>query len=316
MKNKILSFIHNYFSNDEYFFIGFNNHHNKRDFKEYKHNKESFIKHIEKIYYHNQEKSLYFTFNSFNKDNYHKTKENVLSIKSIVFDFDDVETSLKCLNNIIKVFPNFNYVLKTSQNKFQILYYFNEEITDRNLFEEFELINKTLSVYFGSDTNVCSIEKYFRLPYTVNKKNDFQTEITFKNLKSDFKDFKDFVFSNDDLKKIFEELKNKDKTKKVKSLLTDIDAKTEIKKLENKINFTELDFTIEEKLLKKYISILKYVNDDSSICDILYIKERKKIETDYNLIFNEILIIRKNIDKPLKRDLVNYFIDRKKIFDE
>ena len=62
--------------------------------------------------------------------------------------------------------------------------------------------------------------------------------------------------------------------------------------------------------------ILKNNFNDASNCDILYIKERAKIEKDFDIIFNEILYIREQLNKQLKRNLTHYYQDRYNIFLE
>ena len=45
-----------------------------------------------------------------------------------------------------------------------------------------------------------------------------------------------------------------------------------------------------------------------------YIKDRRKKTDDFDMIFNEILLIRESINKPLKRDLNEYYKDRYSLF--
>ncbi|WP_129106269.1 hypothetical protein [Arcobacter sp. AHV-9/2010] len=54
------------------------------------------------------------------------------------------------------------YIVQTSKDKFQICFKLNDKDID---FKEYELINKTLAIFFESDINVCSIEKLFRLHF-------------------------------------------------------------------------------------------------------------------------------------------------------
>ena len=62
------------------------------------------------------------------------------------------------------------YVLETSPNKFQVCY----KLFESNIAKDkFEIVAKAFATHFGSDINVCSIEKLFRMPFSINKKNDF-----------------------------------------------------------------------------------------------------------------------------------------------
>ena len=178
MKN----FIDKYFNNDEYFFISFINHSDNRDIQNYLHNKESFNKFYEKFLYKNKKQSMYFTFNTFKKDSKQKIKLNVEKLKSIIFDFDDVENSKKDLEILMKCFPNYFYILNTSDLKYQICYKFENDASID--FDEFEKIHFTLSNYFKSDKNICSIEKLSRFPKSINKKNDFETKMFYNKNKN------------------------------------------------------------------------------------------------------------------------------------
>ena len=73
---------------------------------------------------------------------------------------------------------------------------------------------------------------------------------------------------------------------------------------------------IVERFIGKYTAILERNSDDASVADILYIKDRRKKTDDFDMIFNEILLIRESINKPLKRDLDEYYEDRYSIFRE
>ena len=92
------------------------------------------------------------TFNTFKKDSKQKIKLNVEKLKSIIFDFDDVENSKKDLKILMKCFPNYFYILNTSDLKYQICYKFENDASID--FDEFEKIHFTLSNYFKSDKNI------------------------------------------------------------------------------------------------------------------------------------------------------------------
>lgn len=317
MNNKnIISFLENYFTQDEYFFITTINHTTNKTNNFY-HNTNTFKRFINSIKSKNINDSIYFTLNAFKSHSDSvlnqfkapsKTKENVSHIKSLIFDFDNPTTSKANLVNLVKslnIAPT--YVLQTSENKFQICFKLNDKNID---FKEYELINKTLAKYFDSDSNVCSIEKVFRFPHFTNKKNDYETNFKNENFNNsyDFDLFKNYVLDNLDvseMKKFYDEninIQQNIKTSKIEKVAA-ATPKFEVKE-------------IDKKLISKYKIILKNNFDDASNCDILYIKERAKSEKNFNTIFNEILYIREQINKPLKRTLEHYYEDRYNIFLE
>lgn len=294
MKN----FINKYFNNDEYFFISFINHSDNRDIQNYLHNKESFNKFYEKFLYKNKKQSMYFTFNTFKKDSKQKIKLNVKEIKSIIFDFDDVENSKKDLKNLMNIFPDYFYILETSKQKYQICYKFENKTNIE--FEEFEKIHYTLSDYFHSDKNICSIEKLSRFPKSFNRKNDYETKM-FYNKNKNITELNEFInFINENNIELLEK-PSKHKTTELKEIKTE---KKEIKT----ISLIE-NLEIKEELLKKYNSIYQRLKDSSKV-DILYIRERKKKTNDFNLIFSEIMKIREKLNLPLKRTIDVYYNER------
>lgn len=290
---KMINFIEKYFNKTDYFFITFINHKDNRDIQNYIHNIESFKKFYEKFLFKNKKQSMYFTFNSF-KNCKSKTKENVSKIKSIIFDFDS-ETSKTDLKKLCEVFPNYFYILQTSENKYQICYKFENEIEE---FEEFEKVVYTLSKHFNSDLNVCSIEKLFRFPKSINRKNDFETKIFYnKDKKTEFIEFKNFINENN-IELLEKPSKNKNTELK------------EIKKEKKEIQtITLINLEIKEEYIKKYNSIYQRLKDPSKV-DILYIRERKKKVNDFNLIFSEIIKIREKLNLPLKRTIDVYYSER------
>ena len=171
-----------------------------------------------------------------------------------------------------------------------------------------EKVNKTLAYYFNSDINVCSMEKVFRFPYFINRKNDFQTKLINPDFsfRYDFKIFEDFIKNTTD-KKIFHAINRANKIKHNAQRIRKIIPKVSIvyeKKLEK----------IEERFIRKYTAILERNSDDASVADILYIKDRRKKTDDFDMIFNEILLIRESLNKPLKRDLNEYYKNRYSLF--
>ena len=155
---------------------------------------------------------------------------------------------------------------------------------------------------------MCSIEKLFRFPYFINRKNDYETnfyDFDF-NLKYDSTIFEDFIKNTPDKKMV----DAKNRANKIKH------NAPRIRKLivKNSIVYEKKLETIEPRLIGKYTAILERNSDDASVADVLYIKDRRKKTNDFDMIFNEILLIRESINKPLKRDLNEYYKDRYSIF--
>ena len=295
-------FINKYFKDEENFYISFINHTDNRDIQNFLHNKTSFNKFYEKFLYKNKKQSMYFTFNSFKEDSKQKIKTNVNSLKSIIFDFDDVEHSEEDLKKLINVFPNYFYILNTSPKKYQICYKF--DTPSKFDFDEFEKILYTLSNHFKSDKNICSIEKLSRFPKSFNRKNDFETKLFYNQSNENTTELKQFIdFINENNIEIIEK-PSKHKHLQEKNIKT---VKNSVKTL-NKIDLID-DLTISDDLIKKYNSIYRR-NKDASIVDILYIRERKKKTNDFNLIFSEILKIREVLNLPLKRTIESYYNER------
>lgn len=312
-EENIMNFINSYFESNEYFFITMINHQTNKT-TNYHHNVHSFQRNLSKILYANNENSIYFTINSFkneensflNKYKYPaKVKGNVSKVKALVFDFDDPTTSKLNVANLIKtlkILPT--YTLKTSLGKFQICFMLNDSVD----FLTWEKVNKILAYYFDSDINVCSVEKLFRLPYFINKKNDYETNLcNFDfNRKYDFSIFEDFIKNTTD-KKMLESINRANKIKHNTSRIRKLIPK-------NSIVYEKKIETIEERFVGKYTAILERNTDDASVADILYIKDRRKKTDDFDMIFNEILLIREKLNKPLKRDLNEYYKDRYSLF--
>jgi hypothetical protein len=85
------------------------------------------------------------------------------------------------------------------------------------------------------------------------------------------------------------------------------EIKTEKKEIQTILLIENLE--VKEEYIKKYNSIFQRLKDPSKV-DILYIRERKKRENDFNLIFSEIMKIRKVLNLPLKRTIDVYYQER------
>ena len=312
----IISFLENYFTPDEYFFITTINHTTNKTNNFY-HNTNTFKRFINTIKQKNLSDSIYFTLNAFKSHSNSvlnqfkapsKTKDNISHINALIFDFDNPMTSKDNLVNLVKslnIAPT--YVLQTSKNKFQMCFKLNYKNID---FKEYELINKTLAKYFDSDSNVCSIEKVFRFPYFTNKKNDYETNFKNQNFNNsyDFDLFKNYVLDNLDnseMLNIYNEnlkIQQNIKTTKIEKIVSAA-PKIEVKE-------------IDKKYVGKYINMYKDQNKNASNCDLVYIRDRAKKEKDFDIIWNEILFMRGLLKKPIIRNYDHYYQDRYNIFLE
>ena len=312
-EKNIMNFINSYFESNEYFFITMINHQTNKT-TNYHHNVHSFQRNLSRILYANSQSSIYFTINSFkdeensflNEYKYPaKVKGNVKFSKALVFDFDEPNSSVLNVTNLIKTLDiQPNYILQTSPKKFQVCFMLENSVDLLN----WEKVNKTLAYYFNSDINVCSMEKVFRFPYFINRKNDFQTKLINYDFsfRYDFAKFEDFIKNTTD-KKMVDAINRANKIKHNTPRIRRLTPKDSIV-YEKKIE------TIEERFVGKYTAILERNSDDASVADILYIKDRRKKTDDFDMIFNEILLIRESINKPLKRDLNEYYKDRYSLF--
>ena len=134
----------------------------------------------------------------------------------MIFDFDDTNVSNERKDYLIKTLGiEPTYVLETSPNKFQVCY----KLFESNIAKDkFEVISKAFATYFGSDINVCSIEKLFRMPFSINKKNDFETKLLSCNFNNVYKlkeDFLSYIAKDEDMMNIFYQISNKNKQQKL-----------------------------------------------------------------------------------------------------
>lgn len=319
-----LNFIKNYFDKEDNFFITMINHSNGQT-RNYFHNIFSFEKYINRIEELNKDNSIYFSFNAFKpfEDCYTnekgfvtKTKGNVGKIKAMIFDFDDTNVSNERKDYLIKTLGiEPTYVLETSPNKFQVCYKLFESNIPK---DKFEIVSKAFATYFGSDINVCSIEKLFRMPFSINKKNDFETKLlscNFDNVYELKENFLNYIANNEDIKNIFYQISHKNKEQKLV-----VEQQQEVSKNKKNVNpIFDMPLSLDNKLVGKYGYFLKHTNYDASVSDLKYIYARLKQDNsiDFDTIFGEIKFCRYKIfNKPFKREEVGYYNDRQDKFEE
>jgi len=332
----IKEFIDFYYKDDESFFITIIDNHTKR-IQNYHHNKYTFNNYYMSILNKNKNSSLYFSKNSFYNDEYEdldrneynhirKTKNNVETIKSIFFDFDEPQTSIQNVQKAIKIIGKPTFIVETSPKKFQMCYMLDD--TSNINFIEYELVGKCLARFFDSDISVSSVEKVLRLPFSINRKNNHQTRLLKieQDVKYSFPLFqnilKNIINEDEDIKTFYqneyEKMYNKKKIKRdIKKIEKSKSRKTNMKKKNLDLVFDTSKFSnidIDIKHINMYKIFLNRNQNDASICDIIYIKYRKKSCKDFNDIFDEILTIREKLNKPLKRDFNSYYDDRFELY--
>ncbi len=320
MKN-IVDFIKFYYKENEFFFITCID--NKKGYtSNYLHNIKTFEDNLYKIKKENETRSIYYTINSFkdydnsiknDKNLAKKIKENVLNFKSFIFDFDNTETSLEDLSRLLrelKLVPNF--VIKTSEKKYQVCF----KIKNCLDIEEYEKTNRLLAKYFKSDENVCSAEKVFRLPFFINKKNEYKIELIFNHDEEiDISYFKNFIINNNIEEINKENVKQNSKIKEVKKNIENFKIN---KNYEN--NIKDIDFSIltdeqKQKAFAKYYNLYK-IKEDSSVVDYMYVKNCAK-KKDYEQIKLEIFYCRNELKLEIKRDInKRYEIELKQVYLE
>ena len=75
-------------------------------------------------------KDIYISLNTFNKESDKRTKLNIKDIKSIFFDIDIDADTIK--DNIIKELGIPTFVIQTSSNKYQLIYQLKTTMANSN----------------------------------------------------------------------------------------------------------------------------------------------------------------------------------------
>ena len=295
--------LYNYFDNDEFYYITLLTHKNQvisNDIKtkNFRNNNDLTKKYQNELIKLNKTYSLYFTPNVFNTDDFRRNTNNIKYLKGMIFDFDTGDTYNNC-KKLISAFPNYYYILETTENKFQVLYKFDKVITDKELFLEYEKINLTLATYFKSDLTTYNTNHLFRVPTFINKKNDFTTRIRKQpKLEINFNKFKNFI-----------------ETENIE-LITPLEKTTIKKDISNNSKTINKDFsfdfnnklkTIDDKLYFQYLAIYKRNNNNRSNADIVYLKNRIKKGIEFDLIFKELMFIREETNITLNRTIEDYY---------
>ena len=234
----------------------------------------------------------------------------------MIFDFDDTNVSNERKDYLIKslgIEPT--YVLETSPNKFQVCY----KLFESNIAKDkFEIVAKAFATHFESDVNVCSIEKLFRMPFSINKKNDFETKLlscNFNNVYNLKDTFLNYIANNENIKNIFFQISHKNKEQKLV-----VEQQQEVSKNKKNVNpILDMPLCLDNGLVGKYGYFLKQSNYDASVSDLKYIYARLKEDNsiDFDTIYGEIKFCRYKIfNKPLKREEVAYYNNRQDKFEE
>lgn len=196
-------FLEEYFEEKEIFYIFLLNRKTKET-KQYYHTLESFKKYEKMLKNYNLNGwDVYYSINEFNKiEDKITRKENFVSgVKSLFFDID--ENAETVVPNIKKSLGNPTFQVKTSENKYQLIYQFNNILKED--FEDFKDISRTLTYHFETDKTF-DLSRVARLPVFENNKNGFLVVSAGFEVKYNLKHFKDFI-NNNNIEMVFDNKK-------------------------------------------------------------------------------------------------------------
>jgi len=199
------SFINDYFIPNEYFYIFLLNRvETEIDYKgkevkktrEYKHNLQSFNKWYSKFVKMNNNHNwdIYFSINPFKEDKNNRYEINVDSYKSLFFDID--YNGEEIARKIISVLGQSTYTIRTSENKYQLLYQLENKFNGSfEELKEYKEVLKLLTYHFKTD-NTFDLARVGRVPELTNNKNGFKIKYKNNNIKYDIKHFKKYIEDN------------------------------------------------------------------------------------------------------------------------
>lgn len=308
-------FINDYFNEENIFFISAKEHPNDYKLSVYR-NLKSFNYHYKDLKQRNISKqSIYFSLNTFQfiDNKISRKREHLKSIKSLFFDFD--KDGKETGNKVVKLLGRPTYIIQTSPDKYQFIYKFVNEITNKELFEYVYEISKTLTKYlqeviFEGDKeridNTFDMSRVGRLPLFQNAKNNFEVKWWKTNNQYTLNHFINFIEEND-----IEWRTRTDKPPKTNKSLPKTNKKT--KSIEIYEDNELFDYINYEKYLKAY-NYLKKNNKDLSRVDFTFIKRfKKELEEDFENILSVLRYCRKDLMTKHGHEIERYI--NKKIED-
>ncbi len=290
----MIDFINEYYSATEYFYIFMINrvetYTNKKGkevpkTREYLHNKKTFNDYYEKFVKMNKSYNwdFYMSVNTFKEDCSNRWNINVDSYKSLFFDID--YNGKEISKRIIKELGKPTYFIKTSQEKYQLIYELETPL--KGTYEDYKgygLILEKLTKYFKSD-NTHDLARVGRLSGSINNKkgNGFNTFFKKFKYKYTIEHFEKYIAGNN--------IELPQPTKVVRQRK---------KKKENKetdIKIDMYDYIDYDKYKKIYSKILNYSNhNDLSRIDYTFIRRiRNELEEDYENILSVLSYCRDNL---------------------
>ena len=287
------NFINEYFANssksDSFYLVFKNNVKNQYTGSIYK-NKFSYKYIYEDIIKRNNAgESIYFSLNHFKyiEDEISRKELNLSSIKSLFFDIDkDGEETAK---KIISMLGQSSFTIRTSEDKYQLIYQFEEDIRDSSQFEYIYQVSKTLTKFFQIEVfnedkeridNTFDGSRVARLPNLINCKNGFKIKYKNNNIKYNLKHFEDFIEThNCEIRTRNDETKKK--TKKTTTKTTKTPLKTiKSKKIDNSITLYDFidykPYLFAYNMIKKNMFISKKLEIDYSRLDQAFFRRNKK----------------------------------------
>ena len=265
-------FLRDYFMEDEHFIIALKTLPATKDKKAYTTHKllnikdPTLTKFLGHCYYKNRDEAvdIYFTLNSYQEQTskIQRVESLVSSIKSFYFDIDkEVELLYP---KIIELFGEPTYKITTSENKYQLIYKFNEPF--KGDFIYFKQLLKGVVYHLHPLDKLFDIARIFRLAGYRNKKptnKDFLVSVEKQESYYTFEQFEHIA-------KPFMLMENKPIKK---SAQTPLKSKT-IKNAPNSSNDINFDKYkgIEKKVNKKYNELLTKYKNDKSTADLAFVK--------------------------------------------
>jgi hypothetical protein len=269
---RIEQFLRDYFTEDEHFIIALKTLPATKDKKAYTTHKllniedlnlQKFLGHC---YYKNIDEAtdIYFTLNSYQEQtgNIKRVESLVDGVKSFYFDIDkEVELIYP---KIINLFGEPTYKITTSENKYQLIYKFNEPY--KGDFIYFKQLLKGVVYHLHPLDKLFDIARIFRLAGYRNKKPSNKEFLVSVEKQENYYTFDQF----EHIAKPFMLVENKPLKKSAQTLLKS-------KNIKNAAHYSDGDKFeeykgITKKVNKKYNELLTKYKNDKSTTDLAFVK--------------------------------------------
>lgn len=265
----VQDFISEFYEPEDIFYVGFKSREANPQVTWFHkpHTIESFLIELKKIQKMNEryKKDVYLSLNTFKSPDKGRFEHNVRDVRYQFFDIDYDAENIK--NRIIDELGEPTYIIKTSKNKYQLLYGLEGEVDP----ELSKRISKTLSEYFGTD-HTFDLARVFRCPYLINNKNGFEVKIEKLGVLNRLERFTEFINSQNIPLMELDEKKPKQSKKTENKSLFDVESEPTTEPAKNNSNKKSV------KKLKKASETTKYNSKNKYIGT--YEKQVEKVEGD------------------------------------